>query len=214
MQDFRPLYLKYKTYLFPACLLLASFFVLLTIVLPQVSEIQNIRQDIEAKKSQVAKLEKTYETLSKVDDSASKTNFSILTKALPSSKDLSLIFSALTSASSIANVELSSFSLKVGDVYGDKADVASAVSGFPAITVEATIKALSSLGLVKFVEEMHKKLPLSEVKKISGVEDTTTITMSFFYKPYDLTNLSKQDQLSPISASEQQILDQLKDWDK
>lgn len=214
MQDFKGIYLKYKTYFFPILLLVASFFVLLTIILPQFSQIQKVRQEIDAKKIQVAKLEKTYETLSKTNDLDSKSSFSTVTKALPSSKDLSLIFSALTSASSVANVELSSFSLKVGDVYGTRVDTASAVSGFPAITVETTIKSLSSLGLVKFVEEMHKKLPLSEVKKISGVEDTTTITMSFFYKPYDLTNLSKQDQISPLTSREQQLLDQLKDWDK
>lgn len=205
---------KYKKFLFPGGMGIASFFVLFIIIIPQFQEIGKLNKEIDSKKMNVKNLEESLETISKTGEETVDSDLTTVTTALPSAKDISLVFTVLTSASSLAEVDLTGFSLKVGGVYGGAKDLSASVTGFPLLSVDVTVKAPSKENLTEFLVALNNKLPLSEVKKISSTDDVSTLELNFYYKPYDLAILANQDKISPMSLSEKKLLEELRDWEK
>ena len=215
-EEFNRIFKKYKKQIFPIVLIGLSVFIVFRVILPQISEITSTSQKISQKKEELVTLSNSVATLSTLNDQNLTSNLKLTTTALPTSKDITKIFSALTSAASAANAELLEFSLKVGGVYGGDSDKSPtrSVIGAPHLSVVARIGADDADAIVAFAKAVNERLPLSEVKKIEANSAIGTFELDFFYKPADLNLISKQDKVSPISQADQNLINQLNSWDK
>src|SRR3989344_8554393 len=209
------LYLKYKKSLLPLIFISLSFFMLFRIVLPQISSISESNQAISDKTLEVATLEKSLSTIETQNVTTINDNFELTNRALPTSKDVAIIFTALASAASDAQVDLKEFSIKVGGVFGKTGGTSSTSNfGTPKVDVETRISSIDGENTYQFVKKVQEKLPLSEIKNIDSTGALATVVLSFFYKPADLTLLLKQDNVKELTKSDVALLEQLKSWDQ
>ena len=134
---------------------------------------------------------------------------------MPTSKDITKIFGALTSAARASNTELKEFSLKVGGVFG-KSDALNppAAVGVPQISVVARVSSPDASGLISFAQKLNQRLPLSEVKKIEAIGNLGVFDIGFYYKPLDQNLISKKDKVVPLSEADRNLLNQLAEWNQ
>lgn len=211
MKSFLNLYYpKYKKQLMGVVFLLLSLFIIFRVIIPQmlsVSESNNVLND---KKREVLELKETLSVVSSVGDQESS-YLKTLTKALPRSKDVSLIFSALNSAASASQTELREFSLEVGGLYGRAAQ--SSETGAPVLEVIARLSASDARSFMDFAKKLEESLPLSSVKNIDINGSQASFEIAFYYKTLDLSQISKQKKVAPLSQADRNLLNQLAQWE-
>ncbi|HVT01048.1 MAG TPA: hypothetical protein VHE53_02320 [Patescibacteria group bacterium] len=213
MKELTPYYIKYKHFILPTVFIMLSFFILFRVIMPQVTSIASANQDIETKNNDVQNLQTSLSALSNSDDSAINDDLDIVTKALPVSKNITQIFEALSSAAGGAGVDLKEYSLKVGGIYGRAEKVAqTGVRGVPTVDVDVKVSGASPRQIVDFTKQIQERLPLSEVKQINSTGNSATLEVSFFYKPLDLTLVSRQDNVPGVNQNDLTLINQLKDW--
>ncbi|RJQ25406.1 hypothetical protein C4577_05890 [Candidatus Parcubacteria bacterium] len=210
----KKIYKKYKPYLVSATILLFSFFLLFQVAIPNFSNAGLVRQQMDEEKKKISNLQSTLNIISRgVDDAQLNSDVKMVTKALPDSKSFFPIFMSLFSASSKSSVSLGEFSIKVGNVY-TKEKVGDSSPGKLFLSIALKISSTDINNIIKFPQELYKSLPLAEVQDISMSESSGTYNVQFYYKPYDLTLLNKQDKINQFSPSQQQILEKIRGWDK
>ena len=60
---------------------------------------------------------------------------------------------------------------------------------------------------------MRERLPLSDVLVINSSGSFATIEMVFFYKPLNLSAIAAQNRVLPLSQTDKNLLEQLREWD-
>ncbi len=215
MKDFKNFYIKYKNFLVPSVFAFLTFFIIFKVIMPQLSSISATKQEIATKTEDIDSLQQTLSTISNQNQSELTDNLDVATRALPTNKNVAVIFDALSSASEASGAELKEFSLKVGGVYGRAEKVEqTGVKGVPSLQVVVRVSSPDPRNAVKFTQEVQSRLPLVEVKSLDTTGDIATVVLTFFYKPLDLTQIVKQEKVAPLSASDTKLLDQLKSWNK
>ena len=207
------IYVKHKRQIIPVVFIGLSFFIIFGIIIPQGSSISEANKTISAKQQEVDSLAQTLKLLSSLNENEVSSNLSTTTKALPTAKDISLIFTALTSAAAASETNIRDFSLKIGRLYG-KAEEANTTLGVPEVEVIVRVSASSSSGFVSFSNEMQKRLPLSEIKKIDTNGIDGAYELSFYYKPHDISKISSQTTVAPLSQSDLNLINQLREWEQ
>ena len=206
-------YIKYKRQIVPGVFISLSFFIIFGIIIPQVSSISEENKTISAKQQEVDSLAQTLRLLSSLNKNEVLSNLSTTTKTLPTGKDISLIFTALTSAVAESGVNIRDFSLRIGRLYGKVEEVATTF-GVPEVEVIVRVSASSSSGFVNFSKELQKRLPLSEIKKIDTNGIDGAYELSFYYKPHDISKISSQTTVTPLSQSDLNLINQLREWEQ
>lgn len=198
---------KYKSFLMPLIFFSASFFLVFRIILPQFSSISESKLQISQKQKDLDDAKLTYQTLSTLPDITDK--ISTATLALPTSKDFASMLAAVSEAISEADAMLEGFSIKVGGVYG-KAVVQNAVSAeYPTLNLTVRITYSNALSAKLFAQSLQKKLPISEIKKISASASSGSVELSFYYKPISQVAISKIEKIPPFTPREQSLMEQL-----
>lgn len=214
-KEFDEFYKKYKKQILPVGLFCLAIFIIFRVILPQLTSIGDSNQIISQKTSEAETLQNTLSILTNSNADEVSSDQKLVMQALPNSKDITLIFSALSSAAAASNVELKEFSLKIGGLYGRAANIATGgVKGVPAVDVIARVEAPDGESMVLFSNELQKRLPLSEIKKIDASSNLGTFDISFYYKTSDLALLSKQDKLTPLNQADLNLLNQLRENSK
>jgi len=204
---------KYKRFLIPIIFILLSVFMIFLIIIPQFSQISDLNNQVSAENDKVNTLQTSLNALSSMDDHDLETKKSIATDALPTTKDVSRIFSALAAAADASQTNLGDFSLDAGPVFGSALLNESKVQGTPSLEVTVRVEGSDASNLADFAKELQKTLPLSEVKKINSTDSSANYTVGFFYKPVDLSVISKQEKVTLPSQSTDALLNQMQTWE-
>lgn len=209
-------YRKYKTALLPIFIFILSLFVVFKITFPQFSNISATKAAITQQKQEVVILKKTLSTLNILNSSQVDSDLSTATLALPTSKNIVAVFSSLSNVSAKTNTIIKSFSLKVGDLYSKKGStrVSSPAVQSPFLAVTVSVTAPTSIDLINFSQEVQKSLPLAEVKKITIDGSNGTFEVNFFYKSTNLSAVSLNHDVAPLTPKENQLIDKLSSWAK
>ena len=213
MQELNFIYKKHKNQLVPAALFLAAFFVIFRIILPQWSDIQNVKEELSKKNISIETLKSTLSVLQATPDATVDKNYELVTTALPVGKDIILIFNELNNAAQKASVKLGGFSLKVGGVYSKQkiTITGKTVSGIPYLNI--LVKASGDTNKLKdFANVMYKSLPLIEIKTIDISKRDAQYDSNFFFNPIALRSSKANIPLTQIDAGENSLLKQLEGW--
>ena len=169
------IYTKYKKQIFPLALTLLSLFIAFRVILPQFRTISETNSVIKNKTQELENLNNSIRVLETTSDDAVSEDLTILTNALPTSKDVTKIFGALSSAASASNTELNEFSLKIGGILGKEVSSADASAiGVPQVSVVAKVSSSDTSNLIQFGQKLDQTLPLSEIKQIDAVRSLGT----------------------------------------
>lgn len=212
-QELQRIYLKYKKQVVPTIIVSAILFILLRIIFPQLGEISEKEQEIELLITENENLQHTVNTLTNFNSAGAEQDIDLVTSALPTSKDISIIFSAITEIAAEAQVNVTDFSLTVGGLYGRAIEGAN-IKGVPSLDVTVRFESADPRNYILLAEIIQRKLPLVEIKSIDTASSRGLFELSFFYKPIDLTLLSKNAIVKPLSQAEMNTLTQLREWNQ
>lgn len=218
MEELIKLYIqKAKLYLIPLILVLVAFVILMYITVPQFNSIGELQQQINAKKTEVEQNIETKQALEEIPDADLTENVKIAKHALPDSKDLISIYSTLSSIALKSGATISAFSIKVGDVFSSRENAKlseeRSTSGSPVLSIRLNVEATDYRNLVTFSENLYKSLPLAEIKTLRISPESGTFDVVFFYKTFDPKQLVRQEQVRPLTASEQNNLKKITEWE-
>ncbi len=205
--------IKHKKILTPLLFIVLGIFVLLFIIIPQFSTISDLNNQVAAENDKVNTLKNSLQVVSSQDDQDLNAKVGIATDALPTAKDVSRIFSALSQASDASQTVLGEFSLNVGAIYGRAQQLEGKIQGTPSITVNVRVEGNGARELSDFAKDLQKALPLSEIRQMGISDNSASYQINFFYKPVDLSVISKQDKVVLPNQNAVNLLNELKTWE-
>lgn len=201
--------LKQKKYILPIILLLLSAFVLFKIIFPEFISILNIKNQITGAVKETQNLRNIIDAVNiKFNDKELDKDLSIVNSVLPPGKDILNLFFGITNASIASGVNIKGFSFALGELA--KADVknqAPAVS----LSLNATADDLSSI--INYSNKLYNSVPFSKINKISfSREKGATFDIDFYYKPYDLTFISNNQNILALQDDQVNLINTLGKW--
>ncbi len=215
---YQQFYVKYRLFLLPAGIVVASFLILLQVVIPQFSFITELNNKMNEKSEELATLRSSLSALKGTPDAKLTSDYALSLSALPESKNMLSIFMALTTIASKSDVRVSDFSLKIGEVYEDgkkkeeKPVPQKNALGVPTLTVVAQVEADNPSSILAFSNNLYQVFPLAEIDTFSLTQGNGVFEINFFYKPFDLKQIAREELLTPMATKDQQLLQELTKW--
>jgi len=209
---------KYKQNFVPIALYFFGFFIILRILIPQITQFQGVKRDYKEKKDEIALLQTSIKTLSEIDQTALEDTLEILENALPREQDATLIVSSLNAAALRANVEIIGYVLSPGKIYEKQQENADSQGGVtisdsnktPFQELELQVGSDNISQIIDLAEEFQELVPLSEVSKLSANATDGSFVIRFFYKPFNKEALSKKDFVAPFKTSDLELIAKIK----
>lgn len=214
--NIRLLYYRYKDTpyyaVFVISVVILVFLILLfQLVIPQVESWFSIRNEIIATRERIAIINQNVNFMNNMDKSQMENQVKIATNALPFEKDFGGILYALTDASTLAGVSLEDYSFQVGNI--------ASISGQPSKQTKdlSSVKITVSLsgnvnGISAFLNEIYKKIPLSEVISVEGDSFSTTITLQFYQKQFPKIVFKDDQPFTAVSDKNAALLREFSSW--
>ena len=181
------LYDKYKDYLLPLGIVFVCFILFAKIIIPQINNLSETRIQAKAEKEKLLVLKNNLRLISDFNEGNLNSQLSITSDALPPDKDFAGVLNAVSFAASKAGVFLGDYEFQVGDL----SKTASSVGIFPSLQLVLTVQGGVN-ATVKFVEELYKSVPVSQVTSVKINLGRSIITAVFYYKPFSLVALDSQ----------------------
>lgn len=205
---------QYKSQLIFLVIFIAAILIMFWVIIPQFQAISGVQQDIKDVYAKLTTAQKSVQTISGQNKEAVNSNFNLVTSALPQDKDVVNIYTALVDTSTKAGVTFDGFTVQLGDVYSKKGTSAQAITqtGSPSVIVTAKFGNVNQDTFSSFTRILAESFPLSEITKISILEGSGEVQINFFYKPYNLAVIGKQDSVSAITTQQQALLLKLSAW--
>lgn len=198
-------YKKYSEIILSVAFVLSALLIFMQVTYPNVMTILATHEEINQEQSKLATYESSYRVLNNLNEQQIDNDVALATEALPSVKDPGSIYLAVVAATTNAGASLKGFTIQVGDILGKEPPV----GNFPQkILVETKISGMDQEGFKAFVNSLLTELPVSTISQAKINEGDASITLNFYYMPYDL-NIINAEVISPLSAPEQKTLNDI-----
>ena len=193
---------------------IACFFLIFNVILPQITNWFSIRDEIVATRARISVLQDNINFMNNLDKGMLNSQLSTATNALPPEKDFGSMLDAVTEASVISGVSLNDFSFQVGNVASSSGTVSDTQrKGLASIKI--TVVAVGTVDRVrKFIQTLEKSIPISELVNIDGSGQTISLSIQFYQKSLPDLQIQPDQQLTQLSAEKVNLLQQLASWKK
>ncbi len=210
------LYLRYKDTPYYSIgiivlVFLVSIILFFQLVLPQISSWFSIRDEIIATRNRIDTINQNINFIDKMDKQELDNDVAITTSALPFEKGFGGMVNALTDASITSGVSLNDYSFEVGDVASVSGQVNNLAKDLSTVKLTVTVTG-SPNGVIIFLNEINKRVPLSEVTDVDGDNFTTTITLQFYQKQFPKIVFKDDQPFTAISQKEATLLETFSSW--
>lgn len=211
--DIRLIYFKYKDtpYFTLGVIIIVVLIGLLLIweaIIPQVGSWFSIQTEVKRLNTEISLLKSNQTLLDSMNGPQLEEQFSVATAALPYEKDYAGVISSIDDATILSGMQRDDYSLQIGDLSTKSAQLAPETSLSVKIALKGTVEQMQH-----FLEEINKKLPLSEVVTISYGNSGATIELIYFYK-YLPNNLQVvlTNPIKSLTPSQTTLLKTLGTW--
>lgn len=209
---------KYRPNLVPIALYFFGFFIVLRILIPQFSQFQIVQKELRDVRDDIALLEGSIETLSALDDGTLDATLTQLERTLPFDQDATLAIAALNTAALRSDVEVVGYVVSPGTLY--KKDSTESVvqetitrdEEAPFLEIELRVSSNRIEDLVTFIGELESLAPISEVEEFSGRDVDGSYNLKFYYKPLNREAIAKRDTVTPLRATDLELLEEIKSF--
>ena len=194
------LYRKNKDYFVPIITIIVCFVLLIEVTIPQIGALSVREQEYSAEKAKLDTLNNNLAILEKLSDSALSYQLSIATNALPSDKNFAAILNGVNYAANKSGVFLGDYDFSVG-----ANNRIAPGQLFPSLQFSLSINGGIS-PTAKYITELAKSLPLSEVSGVQVTRNSSKVDVSFYYLPFN----QLRDNYQPIVSLSKNYIDILK----
>lgn len=215
MKELEKIYRKRKKQVLPLALTFAGFFILFRIVVPQWTDIVDAQDLVSKKKESITSKQQNIQFLNSIPDAKIENDFNTVTTALPTQKDIILIYTELVDAAARANVVLGGFSVNLGGIYSTekvREKTKESIIGIPIINILISVSGPTN-SLKRFADELYQSIPLLEIVGVNMSESEARYDVNFFYKPISVRPQSATNAtLESLTRQETERISQLNTW--
>lgn len=203
---------KNRRLLGPIILFVLSFFILLRVIIPLISTISDEKRKLSDAHERLQKLTNTQNAIQSINNDTIADNIELTKSALPMNKDIIQIYTSVVDIANKNNLQVNSFSVKVGQVYNKDGSISTKDSGdsngqeFPTLDISVGLDASNTDSLFEFSNEIMRSLPLAQINNFSTDENSGLFDISFYYKPVNTDALAQQEFVTPLTQKDQQTL--------
>lgn len=201
------IYNRNKDYLVPLFTILVAFILLIQITIPSLSTLSTKNQEVKFEKEKLTTLKNNLNILTTLNTQTLDLQLSNATDALPSSKNFAGVLNAVSISANLSGVALGDFEFQVGDI----SNSVTPSKGFPNLQLSLNING-SVTNIAKFVNELYKTMPVSEVSNIQVTGGRATLNTLFYYKPYLGKSIDETIPLNNLSKSNLDLLTEISSW--
>lgn len=221
--SFLALYYKYKNtpYFMGAIFVvvcLVSIFLVLNFIVPQFQHWLEGNSEVQETRSKVAALNSNISFLEGLDAKAVDDDYQTVTTAFPIDKDFSGALQQILSSAITSGVSLSKFSFAVGELSTKSATLKSDSQPQPQSADSDMMKILLSatgdaLAMKDFISSLSQQIPFSQVLVVAAGDDKESkITILYPNEPVKDASFDKVTPITPYTAKQRQLLEQLAVW--
>jgi hypothetical protein len=201
------IFAKNKAYLIPIVVMLISIALFFLFVIPQFKLLLKVQNDAKESLLKLETLKKNLNVLTGIDEDTLDSQLRILNSALPLSKDFAGILNSIYVAAQKTGVSVGNFSFKIGNLSQSESN-----EKFPLIKLSVPVNA--GVGAVNsFVGIISKTLPLSQISFIRMGDASSTVDLSFYYKPLGASSYSQDVVIRGISQEGLNLLNKLNEFE-
>ncbi len=201
------LYRRYKEYLLPVGVIFACILLFLLVIIPQFQNFLDIQQQIKAESNKLVILKNNLNLLTNMDEPQMDAQLQIVSNTLPPNKDFEGILNGIAVAANKAGVFLGDYEFQVGDITKPSLNIQS----FPSLQLSLTISGGVN-GVTRFMTELYKTVPLSEITGVKVTNTTSEIIILFYYKPFPPLGFNSSAPINPVSQEGASIVSNLSSW--
>lgn len=192
-----------KFYFFPVVIIIVCLVLFFQFIIPQFKTLLIAREEAKEASFKLETLKGNLNILTNLDEASLDSQLKALNIALPAAKDFSGILNSINFSAQKTGVNLGAFSFQIGDLSKSENE-----DKFPTINLSVPINA-DIAAVNSFVEAMSKSVPLSEASFIKIGEGTSTINLSFYYKPISAADIKENNRVNPVSEKGLSLIDKL-----
>lgn len=184
------------------CILLLFY-----IVVPQVYSFFSITEEVAQTREQITTLNNNTTYLSSLNSAGLDEQLQLVFDALPADKDFAAIIDAINSAALDSGVEVNDYSVLIGELATPSAQLKQYFTVDLVLTVAGDRN-----GAKTFLQKMYEVLPISQVKTLSLTEDSSTMKISFYFKPYPKGTYAVTEPIGEIQERKAALFNLLSKW--
>lgn len=203
---FKLLYEKYKEYILPIAIIFASILLIVNVTIPQINELFGLAQQRKAENEKLSTLNNNLKIFTELNDGILDSQLTIATDALPANKDFASILNAVSISADKAGVFLGDYEFEVGDLSSGLA-----TANFPSLELTLIVSG-ESRSILRFVDELYRSNPVSEVINLEMNNNRATVTTIFYYKPFSEKTLNYNLPIQSISQKNLETIDTISSW--
>lgn len=200
------LYRKYKNFLLPVFIIIGCLVTFFIIVTPQLRALLNTKDQEKLEQQKLQTLKNNYNLLSNMNENSLNSNFQILTKTLPSTKDFAGIVNSISYNSLISGVVVGDFQFNVGDV--EKAPEGAL---FPNLQMKLNISGGPN-AIMLFISNLYKSAPLAEVTNIKQSGTIATLSLQFYFKAFPQNSINNDIAISQLLPKDLSLISTISSW--
>lgn len=200
------LYRKHKGYIMPIAIIVVSFLLLIKVIIPQIENLSVRQQEVKVEKEKLDALKNNLTTLNGITNDFLDKEVSLTVSALPIEKNFAGVLNAVSISANKAGVFLGDYEFQVGDL----SKSTTIGKNLPSLQLSLSVNGGVG-GAIKFITELYRSLPLSEISNIEISNSRSVIIVLFYYKPF-AGGASVTSSLSQISKNDSANLSQISTW--
>jgi Tfp pilus assembly protein PilO len=207
LENLKVLYRHYKEFLLPVGVILVSILVIIYVIFPQIQQYFSSQSAVQAEQQKLDTFRSNYNLLISLNDATIASDLNILSSALPSQKDFAGIIDAISYVSAKTGVSVGNFEFSLGNLSASNFGG----TAYPSTKINISLRG-DAKSIARFVEEVAKTMPIAEVTSINIADNTGSMTILFYYKPFPVQNVSDSVSIAPLSASQQTLIKTISSW--
>lgn len=201
------IYARYRQHILFIITILVCIFLFSIVIIPRVRELSILSKNAKNEANKLIILNNNLNLLSSMDDATLDSQLKLVSSALPIGKDFEGILTAVSQAAINSGVSLSDYDFQVGDL----SETPTRVSGFPYLEMSLSVKS-SSQETVKFINELYRSFPISEVVSVNQESNSATVKILFYYKPLPQIRFNDSEPIQTVSQKGTELIDKLALW--
>jgi hypothetical protein len=206
--NFLILYKHYKDYILPLIMIVSSILVFFVVVIPQFQQYFSAQAELKIETGKLQVLKNNYNFLANLNNAKIGADFSALSYALPAGKDFAGIMNAISFVSAKTGIPVGDFNFSLGNLSNEKTEGFSAV---PSVKIEVNLVG-SSREIMRFIAELYKTIPVSEVTSIKTGGNLGTIAILFYYRPFPPRAIDNSAPILDLSNQESALVKNVSLW--
>jgi Tfp pilus assembly protein PilO len=208
--DLKLILTRYRPFFFPLLIGLVILFLTITLLIPKITQIFEVRQSLSKEKARLAKLTQKLADLEGLDDNELATKATLMVVALPAEKDVPLILATLSSLGREAGMGIESVKVSPGELSTESGKIKKKgkEEETPTLPFEVLVKGTIE-SLKNFLDRLGSTIPVMRVESASlsfeEGEWQAKISLDTFFLPLPKSLGAVETPLAKISPEEELI---------